>query len=152
MTHIGNEERRRRIGVRHRLAPGSRASSLREAAASMVVLHATDPAGLFLEARARMTGSSPAALSAEMYGDRTVLRLWAMRRTLFLAAIDDVPVIHAAATRAVGAVERRRTIGMLADAGTGPEAAARLLGELEAIRTARSRCARSRRSTRRPPA
>ena len=91
MTHIGNEERRRRIGVRHRLAPGSRASSLREAAASMVVLHATDPAGLFL----------------------------------------DVPVIHAAATRAVGAVERRRTIGMLADAGTGPEAAARLLGELE---------------------
>ncbi|HEX5877951.1 MAG TPA: hypothetical protein VF468_06460, partial [Actinomycetota bacterium] len=68
------------------------------------------------------------------------------------AAIDDVPVIHAAATRAVGAVERRRTIGMLADAGTGPEAAARLLGELEAIRTARSRCARSRRSTRRPPA
>lgn len=151
MTHIGNEERRRRIGVRHRLAPGSRASSLREAAASMVVLHATDPAGLFLEARARMTDSSPASISRELYDDRTVFRLWAMRRTLFLAAIDDVPVVHAAASRAVAEVERRRTLGMLADAGIGPEAA-RLLGELEAIRTARSRCARSRRSTRRPPA
>jgi hypothetical protein len=133
VTHLGDEERRRRVGVRHRLAPGARASSLREAAASMVALHATDPAGLFLEARARMTGSSPASLSAEMYDDRTVFRLWAMRRTLFLAAVDDVPVIHAAASRAVAEAERRRTLGMLADAGTGPEAAARLLGELEAV-------------------
>jgi hypothetical protein len=98
----------------------------------MVVLHATDPAGLFLEARARMTESSPASISRELYDDRTVFRLWAMRRTLFLAAIDDVPVVHAAASRAVAEVERRRTLGMLADAGIGPEAA-RLLGELEAI-------------------
>jgi Winged helix DNA-binding domain len=129
---VGNEERRRRIGVRHRLAPGARASTLTETAASMVALHATDPAGLFLEARARMTDSSPASISREMYDDRTVFRLWAMRRTLFLAAIDDVPVIHAAASRAVGEMERRRTLGMLADAGIGPEAA-RLLGELETI-------------------
>ena len=63
---------------------------------------------------------------------RTVFRLWAMRRTLFLAAMDDVPVVHAAAARAVAEMERRRTLGMLADAGIGPEAA-RLLGELEAI-------------------
>ena len=104
-----------------------------ETAASMVVLHATDPAGLFLEARARMTDSSPASISRELYDDRTVFRLWAMRRTLFLAAIDDVPVVYAAASRAVAEVERRRTLGMLADAGIGPEAA-RLLGELEAIR------------------
>jgi Winged helix DNA-binding domain len=132
MSHISNEERRRRIGVRHRLAPGSRASTLMETAASMVALHATDPAGVFLEARARMTDSSPASISREMYDDRTVFRLWAMRRTLFLAAIDDVPVIHAAASRAVGEMERRRTLGMLADADIGPEAAG-LLGELEAI-------------------
>ena len=105
---------------------------MRETAASMVALHATDPAGVFLEARARMTDSSPASISREMYEDRTVFRLWAMRRTLFLAAIDDVPVIYAAASRAVAEMERRRTLGMLADAGIGPEAA-RLLGELEAI-------------------
>jgi hypothetical protein len=49
MPHVGDEERRRRIGVRHRLAPGARASSLREAAAAMVALHATDPAGLLGE-------------------------------------------------------------------------------------------------------
>ena len=132
MSHISDEERRRRIGVRHRLAPGARASTVVETAASMVALHATDPAGLFLEARARMTDSSPASISRELYDDRTVFRLWAMRRTLFLAAIGDVPVIHAAASRAVAETERRRTLGMLADAGIGPEPA-RLLGELEAI-------------------
>jgi hypothetical protein len=132
MSRISDEERRRRIGVRHRLAPCTRASTLMETAASMVALHATDPAGVFLEARARMTDSSPASISRELYDDRTVFRLWAMRRTLFLAAIDDVPVIHAAASRAVAETERRRTLRMLADAGIGPEAA-RLLGELEAI-------------------
>ena len=133
MQRIGNEERRRRIGARHRLAPGSKASTVRETAASMVALHATDPAGVFLEARARMTDSTPASISRELDEDRTVFRLWAMRRTLFLAAIEDVAVIHAAASRAVAAMERRRTLGMLADADLGPEAAARLLGELEAI-------------------
>jgi hypothetical protein len=132
MSHISDQERRRRVGVRHRLAPGARASTLMEAAASMVALHATDPAGVFLEARARMTNSSPASISREMYDDRTVFRLWAMRRTLFLAAIDDVAVIHAAASRAVAETERRRTLGMLAGAGIGPDQA-RLLGELEAI-------------------
>jgi hypothetical protein len=132
MNHISDQERRRRIGVRHRLAPGSRASSLAEAAASMVALHATDPAGLFLEARARMTDSSPASISRELYDERTVFRLWAMRRTLFLATVGDVPVVHAAASRAVGETERRRTLAMLDGAGIGPDPA-RVLGELEAI-------------------
>jgi Winged helix DNA-binding domain len=132
MSHISDEERRRRLGVRHRLAPGARASTLAETAASMVALHATDPASLFLEARARMTGSSPASITRELYDDRTVFRLWAMRRTLFLAAVDDVPVIHAAASRAVAETERRRTLAMLADAGFGPEAP-RVLDELQAI-------------------
>ena len=121
MTSIGDEERRRRIGVRHRLAPGATASSLEETAAALVALHATDPAGLFLEARARLTDSSPASIAAELYDDRTVFRLWAMRRTLFLAAVGDVPVIHAAASRAVAETERRRTVGFLSAAVIGPE-------------------------------
>jgi hypothetical protein len=106
--------------------------TLAEATASMVVLHATDPAGLFLEARARLRESTPDSISSELYEDRTVLRLLAMRRTLFLAAIDDVPMVHAAASRAVGAVERRRTLAMLkaVDAAPDPQ---RLLEELEAL-------------------
>lgn len=128
---VTDAERRARVGIRQRLAPGTRAATLDEAASSIVVIHATDPASVFLEARARMSTSSPTAIERQMYEAPTVLRLLAMRRTLFLAALDDVPMIHAAASRAISEVERRRTIGMLTEAGIGPDPA-RHLEELEA--------------------
>jgi hypothetical protein len=78
-----------------------------------------------------MSTSSPAAIEREMYEARSVLRELAMRRTLFLVPIDDVPMVHAAASRAVAATERKRTIGMLTAAGVGPDPA-KLLDELEA--------------------
>lgn len=78
-----------------------------------------------------MTTSSPAILEHEMYEDRTVLRLLAMRRTLFLVRIPDVPVVYAAASRGVAVTERKRTIKMLSDADVGPDPAAHL-DELEA--------------------
>ncbi len=56
----------------------------------------------------------------------------AMRRTLFLVPIADVPIVHAAASLAVAERERKRTIAMLTKAGIGPNPAA-LLEELEAI-------------------
>src|SRR5918999_62511 len=129
---ISDAERRARIGVRHRLAAGTQAATLPEAASSVVVLHATDPASVFLEARARMVESSPTALEHAMYEERSVLRLLAMRRTLFLVQLDDVPMVHAAASRAIAEMERRRTLGMLVGAGIGPDPAA-LLEDLEAI-------------------
>ena len=73
----------RRVGVRHLLANVPKATSLADAAAAMVVLHATDPASVHLEARARMAESSPEALERELYEETTVLRMIAMRRTLF---------------------------------------------------------------------
>jgi hypothetical protein len=130
--HIQPEQRRARVGLRHRLAAGTQVSSLAAAAASVVVLHASDSASVFLQARARMATSSPAGIERELYEDRTVLRLLAMRRTLFLVPIPDVPVVHAAASRAVAETERKRTIGMLTEAGVGPDPAA-VLDELEAI-------------------
>jgi hypothetical protein len=130
-AHIRLEERRARVGLRHRLAAGTQASSVADAAASVVVLHASDSPSLFLQARARMTTSSPAGIERELYDDRTVLRLLAMRRTLFLVPIAEVPIVHAAASRAVATTERKRTIGMLTEAGVGPDPAA-LLDELEA--------------------
>jgi hypothetical protein len=125
-------ERRARIGIRHRLAAGTGADSVAEAAASLVVLHATDAPSCFLQARARMRESSPEAIEHEMYDAPTVLRLLAMRRTLFLVPLEDVPVVYAAASRAVAETERRRTIGMMEGAGIGPDPAA-LLAELETV-------------------
>lgn len=98
----------------------------------MVALHATDPASVFLQARARMSVSSPDDIEQALYDERTVLRMLAMRRTLFLVSIPDVPIIHAAASVAIGSAERRRTIKMLTDDSIGPDPAA-LLEELEAI-------------------
>ncbi len=130
--HIGVDERRARLGVRHRLAAGMGASSLAEATASVVVLHATDPASVFLQARARMAVSSPAALERELYEERSVLRMLAMRRTLFLVPLTDVPTVYAAASRAIAETERRRTVAMFEEGGVGPDPAA-LLEELEGI-------------------
>ena len=128
--HITLEERRARVGLRHRLAAGTQVSSLADAAASVVALHASDSPSVFLQARARMSGSSPGEIERELYEDRTVMRHLAMRRTLFLVPIAALPVVHAAASRAVGATERRRTIKMFTEAGVGPDPAA-LLEELE---------------------
>ncbi len=103
-----------------------------EAAAAVVVIHATDPASVFLQARARMATSSPAAIEQEMHEERSVLKLLAMRRTLFLVPLADVPMVHAAASRPIAAMERRRTMAMFAEGGVGPDPAA-LLQELEEI-------------------
>ena len=77
-----------------------------------------------------MSRSSPAEIERELYEERTVLRVLAMRRTLFLVPVDDVPMVHAAASRAVAETERKRTIAMFTEAGIGPDPAA-LLAELE---------------------
>jgi hypothetical protein len=123
-------ERRARLAVRHRLAQPCRATSLVEATRSMTVLHSTDAAGCFLQAWARIIETSPEAIEAELYDAPTVLRLLAMRRTLFLVPLEDIPIVHAAASRGVAEVERKRTAGMLEGAGIGEDAAAHL-AELE---------------------
>src|SRR5262245_41582139 len=96
--HIGDDERRARVGVRHLLADVPKATSLAGAASAMVVLHATDPASVHLEARARMSESSPESHERELYDAPTVLRMIAMRRTLFIVPLADIPIVHAAAS------------------------------------------------------
>ena len=127
---IGTDERRARLGLRHRLAAGTQVASVAEAASALVVIHASDSPSVFLQARARMSTSSPADIERELYEERSVLRMLAMRRTLFLVPVEDVPIVHAAASRAVAETERRRTIAMLTEAGVGPDPAG-LLHELE---------------------
>lgn len=106
-------------------------TTVAEAAASVVALHATDSASAFLQAQARMVESSPESIDRELYEVRSVLRMLAMRRTLFLVPLDDVPIVHAAASLAIAEIERRRTISMLEGAAI-PEPA-NLLDELEEL-------------------
>ncbi len=88
-----------------------------------MTLHSTDAVTVFLSVLARTEGVAPADIERALYADRTLVRMLAMRRTLWVVPRELVPVVEAAATRAVAARERRRLEGMIRDSGisTRPE-------------------------------
>jgi len=124
------DERRARLGVRHRLAAGARIDDAVAIADSVVALHATDPATVFLSAAARMITPSVERLEKALYDDRVLVRTLCMRRTMFVLPVSLVPVVQAACTDALVPGERRRTLAMLEAAGVAD--ADRQLRELEA--------------------
>lgn len=117
MHRIDVAERRARLVRRHRLTPTDRASDALEVARSIVTLHSTDAVTVFLSVLARTDGVTPADVERTLYEDRTLVRMLAMRRTLWVVPHELVPVVQAAATRAVAARERRRLEGMIRDSG-----------------------------------
>ena len=102
------QERRTRLGVRHRLATAHRAADVVEATRSVVCLHATDPATVFLSARARVDGMTCADLERALYRDRSLVKHLAMRRTLFVFPRERLADALASAGGRVAAQERRR--------------------------------------------
>lgn len=117
MQRIGTDERRRRIGVRHRLAAGTRDGDVAAAAASVVALHATDPGSTFVSAFVRGEGIGVAEVERALYDDRTLVRVMGMRRTVFAVPAADVPVVLAGAADDVAREERRKLVAMLAAGG-----------------------------------
>ena len=115
MRQISVEERRARLATRHFLAPGSRARDAVELAGGLVGLHATDPATVFLSARAR--GVDGAALERALYEERSVLRMIGMRRTLFVLPLELAGVVNAACTEAILAASRRRYAKLIEGGG-----------------------------------
>lgn len=124
------EERRRRLGVRHRLAAGARIDDAVAIADAVVALHATDPPSVFLSAAARMVTPSVGVLEAALYDDRLLVRTLCMRRTMFVLPGEMVPVVQAACTDALVPAQRKRTLTMLESAGIADAEAH--LTELEA--------------------
>jgi len=122
MQRFDDDERRRRLGVRHRLAAGTRDGDVVAAAASVVALHGTDPGSSFLAAWARTEGVGVADVERALYDDRTLVRVMAMRRTVFVAPTGDVPVLVAGAGDDVAREERRKLVKLLVDAGTADPA------------------------------
>jgi hypothetical protein len=112
---ISVEERRARLARRHFLAPGARAGDPVELAGGLVGLHATDPATVFLSARAR--GVEAAALEGALYEERSVLRMIGMRRTLFVLPLELAAVVHAACTETILATSRRRYAKLIEGGG-----------------------------------
>src|SRR5881392_3239841 len=101
MHRIDDCERRARLVLRHRLAPAARATDAVAAARSTVVLHATDAVTVYLSVRARTEGVAPDDIDRALYEERALVRMLGMRRTLWIVPRELVPIVYAAATRAV---------------------------------------------------
>jgi hypothetical protein len=117
MVRIGDEERRRRLGRRHRLGAGCQAVDPVEAAASMVALHATDPATVHLSVAARVPGSDVASTERALYEDRSLIRMLGMRRTVFVVPTPFAPVVQAACTDDIAVKQRKLLVKHLAESG-----------------------------------
>ncbi len=111
------KERRARLVRRHRLAPEERADDPLAAAQSLVCLHATDAVTVYLSIQARTDGVAAPDVERALYDDRTLVRILAMRRTLWAVPRELVPVVFAAATKAVAATQRKRLEGFVRDSG-----------------------------------
>ena len=117
MRRISVEERRARLGRRHSLERGSAATDLVELAGGLVGLHATDPATVFLAARARLRNGSHAEIEHVLYEERSVLRMIGMRRTMFVLPLELAAVVHASCTEAVASSQRRRYAKLIEEGG-----------------------------------
>ncbi|WP_433273993.1 winged helix DNA-binding domain-containing protein [Actinosynnema sp. CS-041913] len=117
---ITDDQRRARLGARHLLtAP---AATVEEVADALVGLHASDPATVFLSARARLAEPSVRAVETALYDDRSLVRLLCMRRTMFVVTAKSAAMVTAAAGKAIAARERAGLLKFLAD-GVGWDAA-----------------------------
>jgi hypothetical protein len=114
MRRITTAERRARLAVRHRLAPSARVDDdLVAVARSVVALHATDPATVVLSAMARMGTPDPEAVERALYDDVVLVRMMAMRRTIFTCAVDDAALLQRSSADAVAANERKKLLALL---------------------------------------
>jgi len=114
---VETTERRARLARRHRLAPGHGAGDVVDAARSMVCLHGTDPATVYLSARARVGELTVGDLDRALYVDRSLVKHLAMRRTLFVFPREVMDLAQAGASNRVAAAERRRLIRDVEAAG-----------------------------------
>jgi hypothetical protein len=116
---LSADERRRRLAARHRLAASHRATTVEDAVRAVAFLHATDSSSVYLAAWARMRTPSLEAVDEALYLRRSLLRMLAMRRTVFVVPVEDAPIVQAAASTPVARVERRHTQALVAQLGVG---------------------------------
>jgi Winged helix DNA-binding domain len=117
MRTVEVAERRARLARRHRIAPGERAGDVEGAARSVVCLHGTDPASVYLSAWARVEGMTVADMDRALYTERSLVKHLAMRRTLFVFPRDTLGDAQAGASDRVAGVERRRLARQVERAG-----------------------------------
>jgi len=118
---IETGERRARLATRHRLVPARRADDVVDVVRSVVALHATDAASVYLSARARLNAPTVAAVEHALYDERALVRLLGMRRTMFVVPVGLAPIVQSACTEAIAVVERRKLVGHIEQGGVAAD-------------------------------
>lgn len=133
VRRVSDDERRARLGRRQFLAgDASEGTDAVSVAGGLAGLHGTDPASVFLAARRRVPGLTVAGLEEALYEERSLVRMLAMRRTMFVVPVPLVPVLQAACTDAVAARMHTRLVAELARTELGDRAEAWWEGVAEA--------------------
>ncbi|CAN5819812.1 winged helix DNA-binding domain-containing protein [soil metagenome] len=130
------EQRRSRLMRRHGL--NRNAGGVSETVRSVVAAHSSDPATPYLASWARMAAFKTSDLDSALVDQRSVWRLHAMRRTLFVVPSDQRHLFEAGASRDIAIKERRRLEGWLESVVPEPAAwleavAEKISGLLEGV-------------------
>lgn len=118
---LSDEERRRRLAVRHGLAPGFRFGSVEAAVAGMGALHATDHSTVHLSAWARVAGYVSDDLDSALGEGRTLVKQPAMRNTLFVTSRERLPHLLGSASARIAGPEERRLAKALVASGVSDD-------------------------------
>ncbi|MEA1902455.1 MAG: winged helix DNA-binding domain-containing protein [Actinomycetota bacterium] len=118
---ISNQERRTRLADRQAL--GRHVTNPLDAVRSVVGLHSSDPSTVYLSIWARAPEVAPTEISNALYEDRSLLRVYGMRRTLWVVDLETHPVVEHSSTVQIAPGERRRMEKMLEDGGVTQDGA-----------------------------
>ena len=121
VRHVSDQERRARIAVRHALAPRCRVASPEAATRAMTVLHATEPATVYLSCWARVESLQIGDVDRALYTERPLVKQLAMRRTLFVFPRDLLPAAWGSASSRVARTERARMAKDIVAAELAPD-------------------------------
>ena len=103
--HIGDDERRARLGLRHALA--APIGDTVAAARAVACLHATEPASVHLAAWAR-AGVTRDHVDRALYAERSIVKQLGMRRTVFAFPRELLPAVWGSASARVAGQQLRR--------------------------------------------
>lgn len=109
--HISDRQRRARLVARHHLA--ATATDVTQVTSDLVAVHSSDPVTPVLAMWARIPDFAAKDLEDALYEQRTLWRLHAMRRTLWVVPADEATTFDAAVGRKVAVAERKRLVGWL---------------------------------------
>jgi DNA glycosylase AlkZ-like len=122
MRRIGVDERRARLGVRHRLATPAR--TVEQVAEALVALHSSDPVTVYLTAFARLARFAPADLERALYDRKSLVRMLGMRRTLCVVPRDFAAIMDEACTKLLAPAQRRLLVRMIEEQGVAADGTA----------------------------